>query len=42
MVYEGFTPHQKQRELIEGILTSASKYHIASIGRQFGKSLMGH
>ena len=41
MVYEGFTPHPKQRELIEGILTSPSKYHVASIGRQFGKSLMG-
>jgi len=41
MVYEGFTPHPKQRELINGILTSKSKYHVASIGRQFGKSLMG-
>lgn len=41
MVYEGFTPHPKQRELISGILGSDAKYHIASIGRQFGKSLMG-
>jgi len=41
MIYEGFTPHQKQRELINGILQSPAKYHIASIGRQFGKSLMG-
>ena len=41
MVYEGFTPHPKQRELINGIIESKCKYHIASIGRQFGKSLMG-
>ena len=41
MVYEGFTPHPKQRELINGIIESEAKYHIASIGRQFGKSLMG-
>ena len=41
MVYEGFTPHPKQRELINGIIQSKCKYHIASIGRQFGKSLMG-
>jgi len=41
MVYTGFTPHPKQRELIQGILESKSKYHVASIGRQFGKSLMG-
>jgi len=41
MVYEGFTPHPKQRELINGIIESKAKYHIASIGRQFGKSLMG-
>ena len=41
MIYEGFTPHPKQRELINGIIESKCKYHIASIGRQFGKSLMG-
>jgi phage FluMu gp28-like protein len=41
MIYEGFTPHPKQRELINGIIESKAKYHIASIGRQFGKSLMG-
>ncbi len=39
--YQGFTPHTKQREMINGILESSSKYHIACIGRQFGKSLMG-
>ena len=37
----GFTPHPKQREIISQILSSGSKYHIANIGRQFGKSLMG-
>lgn len=39
--YIGFTPHPKQREMITGILSSGSKYHIACVGRQFGKSLMG-
>jgi hypothetical protein len=35
----GFTPHPKQRQIIEQILSSKSKFHVASIGRQFGKSL---
>jgi len=39
--YIGFTPHSKQREIISKILSSKAKYHIANIGRQFGKSLMG-
>lgn len=39
--YQGFTPHEKQREMINGILNSKAKYHIACVGRQFGKSLMG-
>lgn len=37
----GFTPHKKQKEILEEIIQSPEKYHIASIGRQFGKSLMG-
>jgi hypothetical protein len=37
----GFTPHTKQREIISSILSSGAKYHIANIGRQFGKSMMG-
>ena len=41
MIFTGFTPHTKQRELLNKIITSTQKYHIASIGRQFGKSLMG-
>jgi hypothetical protein len=39
--FVGFTPHPKQREIISQILSSDAKYHIANIGRQFGKSLMG-
>lgn len=39
--YVGFTPHLKQKEMIQGILSSSAKYHICCVGRQFGKSLMG-
>lgn len=39
--YVGFTPHLRQKEMIHGILSSTAKYHIACVGRQFGKSLMG-
>jgi len=41
MRYVGFTPHKKQGEIIESILYTDIKYHIVSVGRQFGKSLMG-
>lgn len=41
MNFQGFTPHTKQRELLNSIIQSENKFHIASIGRQFGKSLMG-
>jgi phage terminase large subunit-like protein len=37
----GFSPHNKQREIIDGILNDDAKYHVVSVGRQFGKSLMG-
>jgi hypothetical protein len=40
MIYTGFTPHAKQREMINQIITSPSKYHVACVGRQFGKSMM--
>lgn len=40
-MYIGFTPHTKQREIIDSIINGKEKFHIASIGRQFGKSLMG-
>ena len=40
MEFTGFTPHTKQKEMINSILESKSKYHIACVGRQFGKSLM--
>ena len=40
MKVTGFTPHPKQREMIAGILNSNAKYHVACVGRQFGKSMM--
>lgn len=39
--FVGFTPHPKQKEMIKQIIQSTAKYHIANVGRQFGKSLMG-
>jgi len=39
--YIGFTPHAKQREMIDQIIQGPAKFHIACVGRQFGKSLMG-
>ena len=38
---KGFTPHKKQRDIIDSIIGGEEKYHIISVGRQFGKSLMG-
>ena len=40
MVYQGFTPHPKQRDMVQQIISSAAKHHVACVGRQFGKSLM--
>lgn len=40
MQYTGFTPHAKQRDMAMGILHSQAKYHVACVGRQFGKSMM--
>jgi len=40
MKYTGFTPHTKQRAMVNEIISSAAKYHVACVGRQFGKSLM--
>ena len=40
MEFTGFTPHPKQKEMINSILESRSKFHVACVGRQFGKSLM--
>jgi len=37
----GFSPHKKQKEIIDGVLNDTAKHHIVSVGRQFGKSLMG-
>jgi hypothetical protein len=41
MIFTGFTPHKSQRKVIEDILTNDAKFHVATIGRQWGKSLMG-
>ena len=40
MIFTGITPHPKQREMINSILESDAKYHVACVGRQFGKSMM--
>tara|TARA_R110000822_G_scaffold104474_3_gene231468 strand:+ start:19 stop:1245 length:1227 start_codon:yes stop_codon:yes gene_type:complete len=40
MEFTGFTPHPKQKEMIDSILGSKAKFHVACVGRQFGKSLM--
>jgi hypothetical protein len=37
---EGFTPHHNQDRFIKDILKSNKKYHVLSLGRQFGKTLM--
>jgi hypothetical protein len=41
MNYQGFSPHKKQLELIDGILNSDAKFHVISIGRQVGKTILG-
>lgn len=41
MTVTGFSPHKVQAELLQSIVGGKEKYHIASIGRQFGKSMMG-
>ena len=40
-MYIGFTPHKKQSEIIQSILNGTEKFHVVSVGRQMGKSLMG-
>lgn len=39
MTFTGITPHPHQRRMIQSILQSDAKYHIACVGRQYGKSL---
>lgn len=41
MIAQGFTPHKQQRQIIDSILNGKEKYHVISVGRQWGKSLMG-
>lgn len=38
---QGFTPHPKQKELIKYCLDDETKYIVASVGRQWGKSFLG-
>ena len=38
--YEGFRPHQSQRRVIDSIIGTDAKYHIACISRQWGKTIM--
>ena len=41
MTVEGFTPHEGQSQVIDSVLSSESKFHILSVGRQWGKSMLG-
>jgi len=36
----GYSPTKKQSEIINGVLNTEAKYHVVSLGRQSGKSLM--
>ena len=36
----GFTPHEGQLQVIDSVLSSEAKFHIVSVGRQWGKSMM--
>jgi phage FluMu gp28-like protein len=38
---DGFTPHEKQKEIIDLCLDDQYKYIVCCTGRQFGKSFMG-
>jgi len=38
--YEGFRPHKSQRRVIDSIVATDAKYHIACISRQWGKTIM--
>jgi hypothetical protein len=40
LTVQGFTPHTKQKELIDICLDDTTKYIIASVGRQWGKSFL--
>ena len=40
MTYEGFRPHKSQRRVIDSLIETDAKYHIACISRQWGKTIM--
>ena len=37
--FQGFTPHKRQREMLDSIINGPEKYHVIASGRQFGKKL---
>ena len=39
MLIKGYTPYDRQREVIESILSSESTYHTITTGRQVGKTI---
>ncbi len=41
MTFEGFTPHKGQLQVIDSILSSEAKFFTLSVGRQWGKSMLG-
>jgi len=40
MQIKGFRPHQKQKDIIDSILSDDTMFHSVVFGRQFGKTLM--
>ena len=40
MTVTGFTPHEGQLQVIDSVLSSEAKFHVVSVGRQWGKSMM--
>ena len=41
MTVYGFTPHEGQQGVIDSILSSSAKFFTLSVGRQWGKSMLG-
>jgi len=45
MIYTGFTPHTKQRDMIQGIIESPAKYHVGVVDggtKESGNNLVEH
>lgn len=41
MTVYGFTPHEGQQGVIDSVLSSSAKFFVLSVGRQWGKSMLG-